>query len=114
MEPLGQTGATGESILSQEEAVVASVRSAMKELQESIQDLCKASLAKIVTLGQCSSSLVSSSPLFSSSDSQSFLFFVVNPDAVASTPNGAAAAAAGTTAANNSGEASAQNTGTIT
>ncbi|XP_076591775.1 finTRIM family, member 86 [Chaetodon auriga] len=50
MEPLGQMGATGGSILSQEEAVVASVRSAMKELQESIQDLCKASLAKIITL----------------------------------------------------------------
>ena len=51
MEPLGQTGATGKSTLSQEEAVVASIRSAMKELQESIQDLCKASVAKIVKLG---------------------------------------------------------------
>lgn len=66
MEPLGQTGATGESILSQEEAVVASVRSALKELQESIQDVCKATLAKIVTLGKYSSSILSSSPLFSS------------------------------------------------
>lgn len=82
MEPLGQTGATGESIPSQEEAVVASVRSAMKELQESIQDLCKASLNKIITL--------------------------VNPDAVVSTPNGAAA---DTTAVNNNGgQATAQNT----
>lgn len=66
MEPLGQTGATGESMLNQEEAVVASIRSTMKELQESIQDLCKASLAKIVTLGQYSSSLVLSCLVFSS------------------------------------------------
>ncbi|XP_026152959.1 finTRIM family, member 86 [Mastacembelus armatus] len=65
MEPLGQTGATAESVLSQEEAVVASVRSAMKELQESIQDLCKASLARIITL--------------------------VNRDPITSTPNGTAA-----------------------
>ncbi|KAK1899459.1 Tripartite motif-containing protein 16 [Dissostichus eleginoides] len=50
MEPLGQTGAIGESILNQEEAVIASVRSTMKELQESIQELCKASLAKVITL----------------------------------------------------------------
>ncbi|XP_039681936.1 finTRIM family, member 86 isoform X3 [Perca fluviatilis] len=77
-----QTGATGESILSQEEAVVASVRSALKELQESIQDVCKATLAKIVTL--------------------------VNPDPVVSTPNGAAVA--DTTAANNSGQATTQDT----
>ncbi|XP_028429395.1 finTRIM family, member 86 isoform X2 [Perca flavescens] len=82
MEALGQTGATEESILSQEEAVVASIRSALKELQESIQDVCKATLAKIVTL--------------------------VNPDPVASTPNGAAVA--DTTAANNSGQASTQDT----
>ncbi|TKS81382.1 Tripartite motif-containing protein 16 [Collichthys lucidus] len=50
MELPSQSGAKGESILRQEEAVVASIRSAMKELQESIQDLCKASLAKIITL----------------------------------------------------------------
>ncbi|XP_044057278.1 finTRIM family, member 86 [Siniperca chuatsi] len=81
MEPLGQSGATRESILSQEEAVVASIRSAIRELQESIQDLCKASLAKIITL--------------------------VNHEPVASTPNGAAA---GTTAADNSGQATTQNT----
>ncbi|XP_075957163.1 finTRIM family, member 86 [Anarhichas minor] len=65
MEPPGQTGATGESVLSQEEAVVASVRSAMKQLQESMQDLCKTGLAKIATL--------------------------VNPDPGASTTSGAAA-----------------------
>ncbi|XP_068441094.1 finTRIM family, member 86 [Clinocottus analis] len=64
VEPPGQTGAAEESILSQEEAVVASVRSAMKELQESMQDLCNASLAKIATL--------------------------VNPDPGTSTPGGAA------------------------
>ncbi|XP_070684722.1 finTRIM family, member 86 [Pempheris klunzingeri] len=50
MEPLGQTGAIGGSVLNQKEVVVASIRSTMKELQESIQDLCKASLAKIITL----------------------------------------------------------------
>ncbi|XP_056297166.1 finTRIM family, member 86 [Pseudoliparis swirei] len=61
-----------ESTLSQEEEeeeeVVASVRSAMKELRESIQELCDASLAKIATL--------------------------VNPDPGALTPGGAAAALA--------------------
>ncbi|XP_068563032.1 finTRIM family, member 86 [Cebidichthys violaceus] len=71
MEPPGQTGATRESVLNQEEAVVASVRSAMKELQESMQDLCKTGLAKIATL--------------------------VNPDPGASTPSSAAAAANDTT-----------------
>ncbi|XP_054461125.1 finTRIM family, member 86 [Anoplopoma fimbria] len=81
MEPPGQTGATGDSILSQEEAVVASVRSALKDLQESMQDLCKASLAKIATL--------------------------VNPDPGASTPIGAAA----TTAANDRSQAITPNTG---
>lgn len=50
MEPLGQTGATGGSVMRREETMVASIRSVMKELQESIQDLCKASLAKIVTI----------------------------------------------------------------
>ncbi|KAG8002202.1 Tripartite motif-containing protein 16 [Nibea albiflora] len=50
MELPGQSGATGDSVLRQEEAVVASIRSAMKDLQESIQDLCKASLDKIITL----------------------------------------------------------------
>ncbi|XP_023256337.1 E3 ubiquitin/ISG15 ligase TRIM25-like [Seriola lalandi dorsalis] len=81
MEPLGQTGVTGESVLSQEEAVVASIRSVMKELQTSVQELCKASLAKILTL--------------------------VNHGPVASTPNGAVL---DTIAADNCGQASAQNT----
>lgn len=73
MEPLGQTGATGESI--KEDAVVASIRSAMKELQESIQELCKASLSKIITLGQYFSSFFFSiSLLFSLSDSQNLPF----------------------------------------
>ncbi|XP_040901443.1 finTRIM family, member 86 [Toxotes jaculatrix] len=80
MEPLGQKGATAVSVLSQEEAVVASIRSVMKELQTSIQDLCKASLGKIITL--------------------------VNHDPVASTPNGAEA----DTAADHSDQANAQNT----
>ncbi|XP_042342702.1 finTRIM family, member 86 [Plectropomus leopardus] len=84
MDPLVEMGTTEESIFSQEEAVVASVRSVLKELQESVQDVCKASLTKIVT--------------------------IVNPDAVASMPNGASEAASSTTAAGNSGQATAQNT----
>uniref|UniRef100_A0A087XQF7 Uncharacterized protein n=1 Tax=Poecilia formosa TaxID=48698 RepID=A0A087XQF7_POEFO len=52
MEPLGQTGATGQSGIIQEEGVVASIRSVIKELQESIQNLCKESLSKIVKIGQ--------------------------------------------------------------
>ncbi|KAM6932891.1 finTRIM family, member 86 [Xenentodon cancila] len=47
MEPLGPTDGSGKSLLNQEEAVLASIRSAVKELQESIQHLCKASRAKI-------------------------------------------------------------------
>ncbi|XP_059187283.1 finTRIM family, member 86 [Centropristis striata] len=65
MEPLGLTAAEGEYTLGRQEEVVASVRSTMKELQQSIQDQCKASLAKINTL--------------------------LNPDPVASAPSGAAA-----------------------
>ncbi|CAK6974951.1 finTRIM family%2C member 86 [Scomber scombrus] len=88
MEPLGQTDATGESILIKEEAVVASIRSAMKELQESIQNLSKATLTKIITL--------------------------VNDDPVASTLNGGCAAApaeaAGITVADKHNQATAQNT----
>nr|XP_046244493.1 finTRIM family, member 86 [Scatophagus argus] len=83
MEPLCQKGTTEESILSQEEVVVASVRSAMKELQELIQNLCKANLAKI--------------------------FKIVNHEPViAATANGAAEA--GSTAVPNSGQATTQNT----
>uniref|UniRef100_A0A8D2ZDT8 E3 ubiquitin/ISG15 ligase TRIM25-like n=1 Tax=Scophthalmus maximus TaxID=52904 RepID=A0A8D2ZDT8_SCOMX len=81
LEPLRQTGATGESVLGHVEAMVASVRSAMKELQTSIQDACKASLAEIVTL--------------------------VNHGPVASTPDGAVA---GATTADNREPAGAQNT----
>ncbi|XP_041851020.1 finTRIM family, member 86 [Melanotaenia boesemani] len=82
MEPLGQTGVPGESLLSQDEAVVASIRSVIKELQDSMQDLCKATVAKIATL--------------------------VNLDAVAPAPNGVATA--GAALANNSDQAKAQNT----
>lgn len=66
MEQLGQTDTTGESKSSQEEVLVASIRSALRELQESIQDLCKASVAKIVTICQYFSSLFFSPPLCSS------------------------------------------------
>lgn len=50
MEPLCQRA--GES-WPPDEAVVASIRAVTKELQESVQDLCKTSLAKITTLCQC-------------------------------------------------------------
>ncbi|XP_034459737.1 finTRIM family, member 86 isoform X2 [Hippoglossus hippoglossus] len=81
LEPLGKMGATGESVLGQEEAVVASIRSVMQDLQTSIQDLCKASLAKINTL--------------------------VNHVPVASTPSGAVA---GATVTDNCGQDKSQNT----
>ncbi|KAM9358688.1 finTRIM family, member 86 [Symphorus nematophorus] len=80
MEPLAKMGAEGGSVLSQEEAVVASIRSAMKEFQESVQEVCKASLAKIIA--------------------------IVNHDPMAPVLNGAAALQA----ANSSGLATAQNT----
>uniref|UniRef100_A0A3Q2PP13 Tripartite motif-containing protein 16-like n=1 Tax=Fundulus heteroclitus TaxID=8078 RepID=A0A3Q2PP13_FUNHE len=66
MEPLGQTGAPGQPGIGQEEAVVASVRSVIKELQESVKNLCQDTLAKIVK--------------------------IVSHEPVASTPNGEAAA----------------------
>ncbi|XP_017286104.1 finTRIM family, member 86 [Kryptolebias marmoratus] len=86
MEPLGPMGATGLSVLSEEEAVVASVRSAMKELHDSVQDLCQATLAKITR--------------------------IVNREPVPLPPNGVAAAAAaiGSTLAGYSCQASAQDT----
>lgn len=52
MEPLEQTGATGQSGIIQEEGVVASIRSVIKELQESVQNLCKESLSKITKIGR--------------------------------------------------------------
>lgn len=60
MEPLHQPDATGDSTLGQE-ALVVSVRSTMKELQQSVQDLCKTSLDKIIAI--CESSLLFSSLL---------------------------------------------------
>ncbi|CAN9511090.1 unnamed protein product [Ophioblennius macclurei] len=50
LSPLGQTSASGDSVLDQEAAVVASIRSIMKELQEGIQGLCNESLHKITKL----------------------------------------------------------------
>ncbi|XP_019748236.1 finTRIM family, member 86 isoform X3 [Hippocampus comes] len=50
MEKAGATDGTQESILCKEDAVVADVRSVLKELQESIKELCRSSLAKLVTL----------------------------------------------------------------
>lgn len=49
MEQLRQPDATEGSAMGQE-ALVASVRSTMRELQESIQDLCKANLDKILAI----------------------------------------------------------------
>lgn len=80
MEPLGPMGATGESL--SQEAAVASIRSTLKELQESVQDLCKASLAKIVT--------------------------IANHDPTTSIPNGATAT--GPAAANDNVQVTAQST----
>ncbi|XP_068601965.1 finTRIM family, member 86 [Brachionichthys hirsutus] len=48
-EPPGQTGTSGQTV-GQEEAAVAAIRSAVKELQELIQELCKGSLANIITI----------------------------------------------------------------
>lgn len=81
MEPLGQTGATGQSGISQEEGVVAPVRTVIKELQESVQNLCKDSLAKIVRI-------------------------VSHDEPSASTPSGVAAAS--TVSTNSSGQTTAQ------
>ncbi|KAM9852972.1 finTRIM family, member 86 [Aulostomus maculatus] len=50
LEPLRPTDAARGSIPSKEEALVACIRSTMKELQESIQNICKASLTKITSL----------------------------------------------------------------
>ncbi|XP_034557544.1 finTRIM family, member 86 [Notolabrus celidotus] len=84
MEDPSQTGA-GESVQSQEKADVSSIRSALKELQEAIQEQCKTCLAKICTS--------------------------LNQDSVDPTTNGteaaSAASAAGTTVADNSGQSSA-------
>lgn len=84
MEPLGQTGATGQSGISQEEGVVAPVRTVIKELQESVQNLCKDSLAKIVRI-------------------------VSHDEPSASTPSGVAAAS--TVSTNSSGQTTAQASG---
>lgn len=75
MEPLDETGATGESTLDQEE-MVASIRSTMRDLQESVQQLCKASIVKIVSMSQYFIPLPSHL-LFpsSSSDIKNFVIF---------------------------------------
>lgn len=49
MEPLRQPDATEGSAVDQE-ALVASVRTTLRDLQESVQDLCKANLHKILTI----------------------------------------------------------------
>ena len=99
MEPLGQTDGSGGSLLNQEEEV-ASIRSAMKELQESIEHICKASLAKMIKLGKLYSGLLYLSLLYSALMVKNVLLFVVTHDTVASTPNGLAA---GTEISENSG-----------
>lgn len=94
-------------MLNQEEAVVISIRSAMKELQESVEDLCKAILSKTVKLGQLLSCFVTSC-LVSSLGVKTFLLFVVNHDPAAPTPNGLAA---GTAPAEKTGLDNAKNEG---
>lgn len=104
MEPLDQTGAAEESVLSQQEAVVVAIRSTMKELQESVQDICKANLTKIATLGKHSSPLPF---LFLALQLvKTFLFFLVNHDPVALVTNGAAETSP-------DGQLTSQNTGTV-
>lgn len=112
MEPLSQTSASGLSTPRQEEVVVASVRSAINELRESMRDLCKASMAKIATIGLILfSSLVLSCLLFSTV--KVLLFVLVNqgPGAPTLLDNSTAAAANATAA--NSGLSTTQNTGTL-
>lgn len=119
MEPLGQPGVTGGCVMGQEETMVASVRSVMKEMQGSIHDLCKDSLAKIITIGQLSSPLLSSSPHVLSShlisspllNGQNFLF-AVNNDPPASVPNGAEAEGPLPAPAQNAGMITSSATGT--
>ncbi|KAM4628372.1 finTRIM family, member 86 isoform 2-T2 [Polymixia lowei] len=82
LEPLHRTGAGDDSGLGQEEAVVGGIRSAMTELRDSMQDLCKGSLAKI--------------------------FRVVNDSSMVPSTNGVAAA--GIAAGDYSSRATAQNT----
>ncbi|RVE64381.1 hypothetical protein OJAV_G00125230 [Oryzias javanicus] len=55
MEPLEPKDAAAGSVLSQEEAIVTSLRSVIKELQESIRDVSKTSIDKIVKLVNCKS-----------------------------------------------------------
>ncbi|XP_028321272.1 finTRIM family, member 86 [Gouania willdenowi] len=50
LDPTHQSLSKEESVLNQEETVIASIRSAIKELQESLEDVCKASLDKIATI----------------------------------------------------------------
>ncbi|KAF7654163.1 hypothetical protein LDENG_00073300 [Lucifuga dentata] len=47
---LDQTGATGDSVEGQEEAAIASIRSATTEFRDSLQELCENSLAKIIRI----------------------------------------------------------------
>lgn len=49
MDPLGQR----EAAPPEEEAAVASIRAATKDLQQSVQELCKANLEKISSARQC-------------------------------------------------------------
>lgn len=88
MEMAGATDGTQESILCKEDAVVADVRSVLKELQESIKELCRSSLAKLVTLGQFRFSAPS---LLSPLDIMWTFIAVVNEDPVTSNTEGATA-----------------------
>ncbi|CAM9187351.1 unnamed protein product [Lampetra planeri] len=105
VEPLGPTGATEGSILRKDEAEVASIRSTLKELQESVTNMCKASLTNVAHIRSVSfsSSRLPSSAVFLKSASLSSS--VVNGHTLASAPDGAAT---GSTAADNVGQTAVQ------
>lgn len=110
MEPLGPMNLTGESVLSEEEAAVASIRSAIKELHDSVQDQCKATLVKIAKIGQIFLFFLSFSPvLFYLKVS----VFAVNQEPVVLPPS-TAAAAAEPTLTGYSCQTTAQDTGLVT
>ncbi|XP_078478797.1 E3 ubiquitin/ISG15 ligase TRIM25-like [Lampetra planeri] len=87
VEPLGPTGATEGSILRKDEAEVASIRSTLKELQESVTNMCKASLTNVAHIRSVSfsSSRLPSSAVFLKSASLSSS--VVNGHTLASAPD---------------------------
>lgn len=109
MEPLRPREAAAEAA-PPEEAVVASIRSATKELHESVKDLCECSLGKITALGQCPRPAGSGrgrNACWTPMD----LLFTVNQESVTGPTAGGAAGTAD--AAVNTGPARRQSTGAL-